>query len=93
MQTVDMTAAVPAPDWTADTSPALQISSGGNHSNNAIIIPVVKHYSVLSANSKYESMLKREPRCQLCVVSIKVQRRPQSREYNRCQIDFRSNEE
>lgn len=78
MQTVDMTAAVPAPDWTADTSPALQISSGGNHSNNAIIIPVVKHYTVLSAYSKYESMLKREPRCQLRVVSVRVQRRPES---------------
>lgn len=42
MQTVVMTAAVPEPDWMADTSPALQISSGGNHSNNAITIPVTK---------------------------------------------------
>lgn len=42
MQTVVMTAAVPELDWMAHTSPALQIGSGGNHSNNAIAIPAAK---------------------------------------------------
>lgn len=42
MQTVVMTAAVPEPAWMADISPALQISGGGNHSNNAITIPETK---------------------------------------------------
>lgn len=40
--TVVMTAAVLVPDWMADTSPALPISSGGNHSNNTITIPEAK---------------------------------------------------
>lgn len=46
MQTVVMTAAVPEPDWMADTSPARQISSGGNHSNNAITILVAERTSL-----------------------------------------------
>ncbi len=54
MQTVVMTAAVPEPDWMADTSPALEIGSGGNHSNNSIDIPSGKLTSlrVHTANIK-----------------------------------------
>lgn len=48
MQTVVMAAAVPEPDWMANTSPAPQISAGGNHSNNAITIPVAKLVHVVS---------------------------------------------
>lgn len=46
-----MVAAVPEPDCMADISPALQISGGGNHSNNGIAIP--------QAKSRYRTMLAR----------------------------------
>lgn len=98
MQTVVMTAAVPEPDWMADTSPALQISSGGNHSNNAITIPVATLTSF--KYSKYESTQVVEPCCQLHAICIRLHqlilqevKKLQRLILIHIQIDFRSTEE